>query len=73
MNEGVLSGYLTVKQTAKQLNICTRTLVRWDSLRIGPPVTMVGRRKYYRITSVQDWLIQNELKTSVTRRKSISV
>lgn len=73
MNEGILSGYLTVKQAAEQLNICTRTLIRWQSLRMGPPITVVGKRKYYRISSIQEWLVQNELKTSKTRRKSSSV
>jgi hypothetical protein len=50
---------LTSDQTAKMLQVSTRTLHSWRQLAIGPRPILVGRRSIrYLATSVYDW-IQN--------------
>ncbi len=56
----VLSGFLTKEQFAQELRRSTRTLDRWDSLRIGPPRTYVGKTPLYRVESVREWLENQE-------------
>ena len=57
---GLLADYLTPDQLAEELDKSPRTIARWDSLRIGPPKTMVGKRPLYRREGVRDWLLRKE-------------
>ena len=57
---GLLDDYLTPDQLAEELDKSPRTIARWDSLRIGPPKTMVGKRPLYRREGVRDWLLRKE-------------
>ena len=57
---GLLADYLTPAQLAEELDKSPRTIARWDSLRIGPPKTMVGKRPLYRREGVRDWLLRKE-------------
>ncbi len=59
-DEMVLAEYLSRDELAKQLSRCPRTLDRWDSLKIGPPRTIIGRRVLYRRAAVQEWLLSHE-------------
>lgn len=59
-NTGLLNDYLTRPQLCQQLGISARTLIRWDSMRIGPPVTLIGRRAMYKRSSVETWLQEIE-------------
>jgi hypothetical protein len=52
--------YLTEQEAAEFLGRCTRTLVRWRLLKIGPPATRVGRRIYYRRAALEAWLLGKE-------------
>jgi hypothetical protein len=56
----LLIGLLKPEQLAEQLNVTTRTLQRWETERIGPPRVVVGRQIFYRIASVDAWLISRE-------------
>jgi hypothetical protein len=56
----LLIGLLKPEQLAEQLNVTTRTLQRWETERIGPPRVVVGRQIFYRIASVDAWLISCE-------------
>ena len=56
---GVIAEYLTPEQLAATLGKSTRTLARWDRLRIGPPRTSVGKMVLYPIAGVQRWLAAN--------------
>jgi len=58
----LLAGYLSEQQLADQLDIGLRTLRTWRKERLGPPVTMVGRRRMFRIEAVQAWLQSREQK-----------
>ena len=57
---GLLDDYLTPDQLAEELDKSPRTIARWDSLRIGPPKTMVGKRPLYRRDAVREWLLRRE-------------
>ena len=57
---GLLDDYLTPDQLAEKLDKSPRTIARWDSLRIGPPKTMCGKRPLYRREGVRDWLLRKE-------------
>ncbi len=65
--ESVLSEYLSRDELALQLERCPRTLDRWDSLKIGPPRTILGRRVLYRRAAVAAWLLAQEEAPSNTR------
>jgi hypothetical protein len=62
MSTNILAEYLTRTKLAEQLDKSARTLARWEVLRIGPPVTYIGREPYYRIDAVHDWLKSRETK-----------
>jgi hypothetical protein len=55
-----LIGLLKPEQLAEQLNVTKRTLQRWEVERIGPPRVVIGRQIFYRIASVDAWLISRE-------------
>lgn len=56
----LLSDYVTPEQLAIELDKSLRTIHRWDRLRIGPPRTMLGRKAYYKRSSVAAWLERQE-------------
>ncbi len=58
--DSVLAEYMSRDELAEQLDRCPRTLDRWDSLKIGPPRTIIGRRVLYRRAAVQEWLLSQE-------------
>lgn len=54
--EPILSDFLTKEELAAELRRNPRTLDRWHVLGMGPPRTHVGRKIFYKRTSVQKWL-----------------
>jgi hypothetical protein len=56
----LLEDYLTPEQLAGELNRSPRTIARWASLGIGPPVTVIGRQPHYRHGAVREWLLKQE-------------
>ena len=60
ISEPILSEFLTKEELAEELGRNVRTLDRWDTLRIGPPRTVIGRKVLYRRASVQKWLCAQE-------------
>ena len=56
----LLDDYLTPDQLAEELGKSVRTIARWDSLRIGPPKTVIGKKPYYRRDAVRKWLLRQE-------------
>ena len=55
-----LEGYDDEETTATELGVTTRTLKNWRRVRIGPPVTFIGRRPAYNRASKQAWLKSRE-------------
>jgi hypothetical protein len=56
----LLDDYLSPAELAGELGICNRTLLRWHLLGIAPPKTMIGRKIYYKRSSVAAWLDARE-------------
>jgi hypothetical protein len=57
MNESfLLRDYFRKVELAAELEKSTRTLDRWEELRIGPPRTVIGKDIFYRRDSVEAWL-----------------
>ena len=66
-HESVLAGYMSRGELAKEIKRHPRTLDRWDSLKIGPPRTVLGRRILYRREAVAAWLRAQEEAPQNTR------
>lgn len=60
MTNNVLADYLTLDEAASQLAISKRTLVRWGQMRKGPPATRIGRKNFYRVEAIRQWLEKKE-------------
>lgn len=56
MNSNVLENYLSLAEAASQLEVSKRTLVRWGQMRKGPPATRIGRKNFYRVEAIREWL-----------------
>ena len=56
----ILDGFLRREELARQFGLSSRTIDRWEALRIGPPRVCVGRTILYQIQSVREWLISRE-------------
>jgi len=54
-------GYSTEAEVAAEFGVTPRSLKRWRAMRIGPPVTYVGRVPIYRQESKRDWLKSREM------------
>jgi hypothetical protein len=54
--EKLLANFLRQDEAAAELKVCERTLDRWRRLGEGPPITKLGRRIFYRRSSLQAWL-----------------
>jgi hypothetical protein len=68
----ILDDYLSRPKMAEQLGKSERTLERWESLRIGPPVTRIGRELFYNIESAREWLRSREQRMPRERRKAVA-
>jgi hypothetical protein len=60
ISDNLLADFLSQDELAAELKICKRTLDRWRRLDEGPPVTKLGRRIFYRRSSLQAWLHARE-------------
>ena len=61
MSTNILEEYLSRTELAADLGVCERTLIRWNILGEGPPVSRIGRRPMYRRAAVQAWLARREV------------
>jgi hypothetical protein len=53
---GLLAGYLTEAQTAKELDKTPRTLSAWRKSRQGPPFVKIGPTVLYPQDGIRAWL-----------------
>ncbi len=60
----LLDDYMRPDELVAQFGICSRTLVRWHALGIAPPKTTIGRKVYYKRSSVTEWLDARERRTA---------
>jgi predicted DNA-binding transcriptional regulator AlpA len=56
----ILNGYLRREELARQFGLSTRTIDRWEALRIGPPRVHIGRTILYNVESVREWLLKRQ-------------
>jgi hypothetical protein len=66
----VLQDYYTLEELASELRVDVRTVQRWNQLRIGPPVTYMGKKPIFRKQSVPAWLASQEREQPRARRRS---
>jgi excisionase family DNA binding protein len=52
--------YITVSDAADALGVSKRTLDRWESQRVGPPRTKIGRTSLYRAEALEAWMRDRE-------------
>jgi len=65
----ILAGYMSEQQLAGELSVAVRTLERWRAMRIGPPVTRLGRTLFYSRASFLAWLETREERLEAPRRR----
>lgn len=65
----LLADWIARDQLALELMIRPDTLSRWEARREGPPCMRVGRKVFYRRTSVEQWLLSREQSQPVRQRK----
>lgn len=54
--KGILKQYVTRRELAKFLDLEERTIIRWERLGCGPPMTRLGKRPLYHLDSFAKWL-----------------
>ena len=57
---GLLEDWISRHDLAISLGISEDTLWRWDARRTGPPSIKLGRKVYYRRSTVRNWLEAQE-------------
>ena len=55
-----LEGFISEEEYAARRGVSLRTCQRDRQLRQSPPFVVIGRRVYYRVEAVRDWLIARE-------------
>ncbi|MFH9266971.1 helix-turn-helix domain-containing protein [Streptomyces sp. NPDC017546] len=58
------ASFLNLQDAAKYLGISPNTLYVWRHRRQGPPSFRMGRRVMYRITTLNQWVREQELSDS---------
>lgn len=68
-SQGLLADWISRDQLAQELMVTADTLSRWEARREGPPCMRVGRKVFYRRSSVEDWLLSREQSQPVRQRR----
>lgn len=55
-----LEGFIPEEEYAARRGVSLRTCQRDRQLRQSPPYVIMGRRIYYRVEAVRDWLLTRE-------------
>jgi len=56
----LLADWISREHLAEELMITPDTLCRWEARREGPPCVRIGRKVFYRRSSVEAWLVSRE-------------
>ena len=56
MPQNPIDDYMTKSEFCSALRINPRTAERWHLRRIGPPITRISKKIYYKRSSVSAWL-----------------
>lgn len=57
----LLRGWISRYDLAQELGLSVDTLGRWERRRTGPACVRAGRKIFYRMSVVQDWLQSQEM------------
>ena len=66
-----LEGFISEESYARRRGVSLRTCQRDRQLRKAPPYVRFGRRTFYRIDAVREWLVRSEVveaQTAVVER-----
>ena len=66
----VMSQFITEEQFCTWLNVSRRTVQRWGAMRSGPRRTKVGDRTYYKVSTIEAWLNEQEEQATRTKRRA---
>lgn len=55
-----LEGFISEEEYAARRGVSLRTCQRDRQLRQSPPFVVIGRRVFYRVEAVRDWLLARE-------------
>ena len=56
----LLAEWISRENLARELMVKPDTLSRWEARREGPPCMRIGRKVFYRRSSVEEWLLSRE-------------
>ena len=56
----IFDGLISEAEYAEQREVSVRTCQRDRQLRQAPPHIVLGKKIYYRVSSIRDWLIEHE-------------
>jgi Helix-turn-helix domain len=59
-----LDGYASEDDLASELQVHPKTIERWRATGEGPPHTKIGRKVFYKRTSLDAWLAKREHKAA---------
>lgn len=65
---GLLEDWISRHDLATDLGVSEDTLWRWDMQRTGPPSIKLGRKVYYRRSTVRSWLDAREQARKIPAR-----
>lgn len=59
-NTDFLQGFISEQDYARRRGVTLRTCQRDRQLRKAPPYIKLGRKIFYRVDAMRDWLVKNE-------------
>ncbi len=66
----LLSDWISREHLAEDLMLRPDTLSRWEARREGPPCMRIGRKVFYRRSSVEQWLLNREQSRAPRQRRA---
>jgi hypothetical protein len=73
VSEVITGDLLGQSEAAAELHVHLSTLRRWEALDQGPPRIKIGRKVFYRRSSLRNWLLAHESgQPSRTLRQTIA-
>lgn len=67
--QNLLADWISREHLAEELMITPDTLSRWEARREGPPCMRVGRKVFYRRSSIEAWLVSREQSRPMRKRR----
>jgi predicted DNA-binding transcriptional regulator AlpA len=56
--------YANARRVASLLGVSLRTLSRWDAAGTGPPKIKIGKKVFYDLSKISEWLASREIPTT---------